>query len=119
MNSFIKSSFSIDLGGAEISAYAKAQSVALVITGGNTVKLVDLADRSEPAELAVLPLDGAAQSVDVSGDLVAIAIADAVDPRANNGRVAFFRLNGVGADTSLLSLGSVSVGALPDSLKFN
>jgi len=69
---------SIDLGGAEITSYSKDHAIALVITGGDKLELVNYEDPANPALITELSLDGSAQSVDAAGDLVAVAVADAV-----------------------------------------
>ena len=76
---------SIDLGGAEISSYSKKHAIALVITGGNKLELVNYTDPGSPSLVTELNLDGPAQSVDVVGDLVAVAVANAADHKAANG----------------------------------
>jgi hypothetical protein len=53
---------SIDLGGAEISSYAKEHAVALVITGDNNLVLVNYKDPANPSVITSLILDGQAQS---------------------------------------------------------
>lgn len=110
---------SIDLGGAEISSYSKKHAIALVITGGNKLELVNYTDPGSPSLVTELNLDGPAQSVDVVGDLVAVAVANAADPKAANGHISFFRLSGTGSAASLSALGQVTVGALPDSVSFS
>lgn len=115
----IKLLSSIDLGGAEISSYAKEHAVALVITGDNNLVLVNYKEPANPSVITSLILDGQAQSVDVAGSLVAVAVADANDPKAANGHIAFYRLAGTGSSSTLSALGKVTVGALPDSLSFS
>ena len=110
---------SIDLGGAEISSYSKEHAIALVITGGNKLELVNYTDPGSPSLVTEVNLDGPAQSVDVVGDLVAVAVANAADPKAANGHVAFFSLSGTGSAATLSALGQVTVGALPDSVSFS
>jgi hypothetical protein len=87
---------SIDLGGAEISSYSKDHAIALAITGGSNLELVNYTDPANPSLITELSLDGPAQSLDVAGDLLAVAVADAADPKAANGHVAFFRISGTG-----------------------
>ena len=115
----IKLLSSIDLDGAEISSYSRNHSVALVITGDNILALVNYTDPANPSLITKLSLDGPAQSVDVAGDLVAVAVADATSPKAANGHVAFYRLSGSGSSAALTGLGKVTVGALPDAVSFS
>ncbi|WP_191964788.1 esterase-like activity of phytase family protein [Synechococcus sp. RSCCF101] len=112
---------SIDLGGAEIAVNSPDHDAALVITGGETLKVVDISDPTAPVELTdqEQTLPGDAQSVDVASDLAAVAVANPDDARTEPGTVEFFRLAGSGGDTTLESAGSVQVGNLPDSLAFN
>jgi 2',3'-cyclic-nucleotide 2'-phosphodiesterase (5'-nucleotidase family) len=109
---------SLDIGGpAEIGAYSPDHQVALATTGGDELALIDLSDLSAPASLGTIQLSGDLQSVAVSGDLVAVA----VDGGGDNvpGEVQFLSLSGVGDAATLTDEGSVTVGALPDSLAFN
>jgi len=110
---------SIKLGGAEIVAYSKDHDALLVITGGRTLELLAFKGEQAPTRLSLLTLTGDAQSVDVHGDLVAVAVADATDPKSANGNVAFYRLSGNGSQAVLSELGKVTVGALPDSVIFS
>ncbi len=113
---------STDLGGAEITAYAPDHRVSLVITGGNQLEVVDLSDPANPVPLPdrTQTLPGDAQSVDVSGDLAAVAVAGSgLDPRLERGQVVFFSLAGQGSGVALSEAGAVEVGYLPDSLAFN
>ncbi len=50
---------------------------------------------------------------------MAVAVADATNPKSANGHVAFYRLSGSGSSATLTELGKVTVGALPDSVSFN
>ena len=109
---------SIVLGGAEISAYSAVHAVALVVGGDNKLRLVNLADIRNPKLITTLELPADAQSVAVSGDLVAVALVNPAD-KAKNGSVRFLRLSGVGAGATLSPLGDLPVGALPDSVIFN
>lgn len=109
---------SLDLGGAEISSYAKGHKITLVITGGTSLAVVDMSDPTSPTKLTDLELGGAAQSVDVHGDLVAVAIAGE-NKAQNKGHVSFYRITGTGAAATLTAKGELTVGYLPDSLKFN
>ncbi|MCT0223725.1 choice-of-anchor I domain-containing protein [Synechococcus sp. CS-1328] len=118
----ISASSSSDLGGAEITAYAPAHQVSLVITGGNQLEVVDLRDPTNPVPLPgqTQTLPGSAQSVDVAGNLAAVAVAGGgLDPRIEPGQVVFFTLAGSGGSVTLTEAGSVGVGYLPDSLAFN
>ena len=108
----------IDLGGAEIAVSSAEHAVALVTGGDNVLRLVSLADIANPNLVVSFSLDANAQSVAVTGDLVAVAKVNSTD-KAQPGSVEFFRLSGVGAEATLTSLGVVQVGSLPDSVSFN
>ena len=110
---------SVNLGGAEIVSYSKEHNSVLVITGGSILELLAFNGEIAPSKVSKLTLDGPAQSVDVSGDLVAVAVADATDPKSAKGHVAFYRLSGTGSSATLTELGKVTVGALPDAVSFN
>ena len=110
---------SINLGGAEIVSYSKEHNSVLVITGGSNLELLAFNGQQAPTRVSTLTLSGPVQSVDVSGDLVAVAVADATNPKSANGHVAFYRLSGSGLSATLTELGKVTVGALPDSVSFN
>jgi len=110
---------SVDLGGSEISSYASDHEVALVITGGTDFQVVDLSDPTNPRSIADINLGAPAQSVDVVGDLVAVAVADPDNEDTANGNVVFFQLQGSGGQTEATRIGEIEVGALPDSLKFS
>jgi len=110
---------SINLGGAEIVSYSKEHNSVLVITGGSNLELLAFAGEQAPTRVSTLTLSGPVQSVDVHGDLVAVAVADATNPKSANGHVAFYRLSGSGSSAVLTELGKVTVGALPDSVSFN
>ena len=108
----------LDIGSpAEIAAYSAEHQVALATTGGDELALIDLSDLTAPALINRVQLSGDLQSVAVSGDLVAVA----VDGGGDNvpGLVEFLSLSGLGDAASLTNEGSVTVGALPDSLAFN
>lgn len=109
----------INLGGAEIVSYSKEHNSVLVITGGETLELLAFNSQLAPSRVSKLTLAGPAQSVDVSGDLVAVAVADATKPKSANGHVAFYRLSGSGSSATLTELGKVTVGALPDAVSFS
>ncbi len=109
---------SIDLGGAEIATFSSEHAVALVTGGDNSLRLVNLSSISNPQLLSAFALPAAAQSVAVSGDLVAVALVNPTD-KAEEGSILFLRLSGTGEQTTLTALGEVKVGALPDSVAFN
>ena len=90
---------SIDLDGAEIVSYYASAQVALVITGGNKLKVVDYSGgfNTDPVEALTLALPGNAQSVAINEDgLVAVAVADS--DNGNAGSVLFYEIEGTGAD---------------------
>jgi DNA-binding beta-propeller fold protein YncE len=105
-------------GGAEIAAFSSARKVAIVIGGGKVLSLVGLESFEAPSLVTGLTLDADVQSVAIAGDLVAVAKQHPTN-KALPGNVEFFRLSGIGAKATLTSLGSVSVGSVPDSLAFN
>ncbi|WP_131592467.1 choice-of-anchor I domain-containing protein [Synechococcus sp. BS55D] len=109
---------SIDLGGAEIVSYAADHKVALVITGGDQLAVVNLSNPSSPKLVKSYSLDGDAQSVTVHGDLAAVAIAGK-ESQEDAGLVVFYKLSGSGSSTKIRNIGNVVVGTLPDSLSFN
>lgn len=109
----------VNLGGAEIVSYSREHNSVLVITGGETLELLAFNGQLAPSRVSKLTLAGPAQSVDVHGDLVAVAVADATNPKSANGHVAFYRLSGTGSSATLTDLGKVTVGALPDAVSFN
>jgi hypothetical protein len=108
----------------EISAHVDAFSASgahyLVSIGGGSRLTVtsfgDLPNASvvETAELNQIPGGFTAQSVDVYGDLVAVAVQPTGQSTAN-GAVQFWRM---ADDGSLTFLTMHTVGVLPDSLKF-
>jgi len=110
---------SVNLGGAEIVSYSKEHDSVLVITGGSILELLAFNGQQAPTRVSQLALSGPVQSVDVSGDLVAVAVADTIYPKSANGHVAFYRLSGTGSSATLTELGKVTVGALPDAVSFN
>ena len=110
---------SVNLGGAEIVSYSKEHNSVLVITGGSTLELLAFNGQQAPTRVSQWTLTGSAQSVDVSGDLVAVAVADATKPKSANGHVAFYRLSGSGSSAALTELGKVTVGGLPDAVSFS
>ncbi len=103
----------IDAAAAEIVAYHTATQRAYVVNGGNkTLDILDVSDPANPtlaSQIDMTQYGGAATSVDVSGDIVAVAVpaAEKTDP----GAVVFLDPDGVW-------LGQVQVGALPDMLTF-
>jgi choice-of-anchor I-like protein len=76
---------------------------------GDTLDVVDVSDPSAPERLRRVPLPGGPNSVDVHGDLVAVAVE--ATPKTDPGAVVF--LNRAGD-----ILATVPVGALPDMLTF-
>ena len=115
----------IDLEGSEIVAFAPDHQVAVLVTGvdsnaaGDVVHIVDLTDLTEPELISSIVEIGEVQSVDIAGDLVAVAVADQSDPETDPGVVSFHRITGFGERAQLNFVGHVEVGALPDSLAFN
>lgn len=103
----------LDTGAAEIVAYHGATQRAFVVDGG--AKTLDILDVSDPANLTLIrqvdmtQYGEAATSVDIYGDLVAVAVpaVEKTDP----GTVIFLDPEGA-------LLGQVPVGALPDMLTF-
>lgn len=98
---------------AEISAFDPATNRLFVVNAvAATIDVVDLSDPAAPTAIASIDVTGfgaVANSVDVAGGVVAVAVeaADKTQP----GTVAFFDTNGA-------ALGSVPVGALPDMVTF-
>ncbi len=101
-------------GGAEIPAFDPLTHRAFVVNAlSRTVDVLDLSDPAQPTLLTTLDvsaLGAAANSVDVSKGIVAVAI-EAVDKQAP-GSVALFDSH------SLELVHVVTVGALPDMLRF-
>jgi len=108
---------SLTLAGAEIAAFDKA-SDRLFVTSNGGLQVVDLANPGAPALLTTLNFTAApygfattdVTSVAVANGIVAVALPDA--DKTQNGQVLL-----LDAATNAL-LGSVEVGALPDSLTF-
>ena len=104
-----------DVGAAEIPAYDPASKRVFVVNGGNTsLDILDVADPSRPTLVKSVPLQGyggSANSVAVSGGVVAVAVQNDADRQAN-GKVVLLDKDGV------LLAKPVEVGALPDMLVF-
>ena len=75
----------IDAAAAEIVAYHTATQRAYVVNGGNkTLDILDVSDPANPtlaSQIDMTQYGGAATSVDVSGDIVAIAVPAAARRR--------------------------------------
>lgn len=103
-----------DVGAAEIVAHDAAnQRLFVVNAGARTVDVLDIQDPSQPVLLQTIDAtaEGAsANSVAVSGNLVAVAIEANV--KQDNGKVVFYNA------TDLGKVGEVTVGALPDMVTF-
>lgn len=101
------------VAGGEITAYDSATSRLFTVNGGTgAIDIVDIRQPWNPVKVGsidVSSLGDGANSVAVFEGLVAIAVA--ADPKTNPGRVGFFNTSGA-------LLGSVQVGALPDSISF-
>lgn len=102
-------------GGAEIVAYdAETTRLFVVNSGAGQVEALDISDPTSPTQDAVLdaaadvPNGGGANSVDVGGGVVGIAVEHTDTQPA--GRLAFYDAD------SLDLLGSVQVGSLPDKI---
>lgn len=103
-----------DEGAAEISAFDPASEQLFTINSAtSTIDIIDLSDPLTPAVIDSIDLsafgDGLT-SVDVSLNSI-VAVALAADPETDPGTVVF--LNNAG-----MVLSSVTVGPLPDSVKF-
>jgi len=104
-------------GSAEIVAFDPATKRAFVVNAvAATVDVLDFRNPAAPSKQTSIDVTlaadslGAANSVDVQGGILAVAIER--DPKQSNGIVAFY-------DTkSLALLGTADVGALPDMLAF-
>ncbi|CAM3603595.1 hypothetical protein VA7868_03489 [Vibrio aerogenes CECT 7868] len=108
-----------DESAAEIAAYSpKTQSLYVVDGGENSIDVIDISDPASPvkrAELQAGALGSGIQSVDVAHGLVAVAVENKDSQhfnRQNNGLVAFFDV------VTNQPLGQVTVGSLPDMVKF-
>ncbi|MEB3241049.1 MAG: hypothetical protein VKJ31_03290, partial [Synechococcus sp.] len=113
---------SLNLGEAEIAAYSSEHKVLVVTTVGDEIKLVDASDLSDLSvvdSLGISQYGSSAQGVDVSGGLVAVAVANKTNPNSGRGEVVFFQLSGEGSTAAMAAIGSVPVGSLPDAVSFN
>ncbi len=103
-----------DDGAAEIVSFdAETARLFIVNAADTTVDVLDLSDPTNPMlidQIDATALGDGANSVAVSGDIVAVAIeaASTQDP----GLIAFYE------KTDLSLLGTVQVGALPDMVTF-
>ena len=103
----------LDAAAAEIVAYHAGTQRAFVVNGGDkTLDILDVSDPANPtliSQMDMTQFGDAATSVDVHGDLVAVAVpaAEKTDP----GTVIFL-------DPEGNLLGQAPVGALPDMLTF-
>jgi hypothetical protein len=103
-----KSSFRrVSLAGLPTSALASPTTAANLTAGATTDVAADLLANGGFVA-------GGVQSLDVSGNLLAIAVQASV--KTDNGRIAFYRLDTSGAASFLTS---VEVGALPDGVAFS
>jgi len=102
-----------DEGAAEIPAYDPASKRIFVVNGGE--KAIDILDMSTPDKLAKLgsiklaTWGKAANSVAIHGNIVAAAVEN--DDKQAPGKAVFFDTNGD-------FIAAVTVGALPDMIKF-
>lgn len=96
----------ISLRGLGSSALANPSQASNLASGAITSVASDVNDVSFSA--------GGVQSLDISGDLLAIAVQ--ASPKTDPGVVAFYRLDGQG---NARFLKKVVVGSLPDGLKFS
>ncbi|HMN99933.1 MAG TPA: choice-of-anchor I family protein [Miltoncostaeaceae bacterium] len=92
----------------ETAALSKGRMYVTNSTG-STLDVVDVSDPAAPALLRRVPLPGGPNSVDVHGDLVAVAVE--ASPKTDPGAVVFMNRAGD-------ILATVPVGALPDMLTF-
>ncbi len=105
-----------DAGAAEISAYDPITKRLFAVNNGivNKIDVIDLEDPTNPKlirSISMSPYGGFANSVDVSGGRLAVAIEAAV--KQDPGKVVIF-------DTRLLvEIKAVTVGALPDMVTFS
>lgn len=104
-----------DVGAAEIPAYDPASKRVFVVNGGSaSLDILDVADPGRPTLVKSVPLQGyggSANSVAVSGGVVAVAVQNDANRQAN-GKVVLLDKDGV------LLARPVEVGALPDMLVF-
>ncbi|MEB3167329.1 MAG: esterase-like activity of phytase family protein [Synechococcaceae cyanobacterium] len=108
-----------DLGAnAEISAYSTQSGFLYTVGGGSGAIVVsDLRDPANPRAVAVARPEGGLQtlqSVAVYGSLLAVAVQNVV--KTDPGFVQFYDLSNPALP---VFLSSVSVGALPDAVRFN
>ncbi|MCK2165232.1 choice-of-anchor I family protein [Thalassospira xiamenensis] len=102
-----------DEGAAEIPAYDPASKRIFVVNGGE--KAIDILDMSNPDKIAKLgsiklaTWGKAANSVAIHGNIVAAAVEN--DDKQAPGKAVFFDTNGD-------FIAAVTVGALPDMIKF-
>ncbi|MBM3431783.1 MAG: alkaline phosphatase [Bacteroidetes bacterium] len=105
-----------DAGAAEISAYDPITKRLFAVNHGivNKIDVIDLEDPTNPKltrSIPMAPYGGFANSLDVSGGRLAVAIEAAV--KQDPGKVVIF-------DTRLLfEIKAVTVGALPDMVTFS
>lgn len=103
-----KSSFRrVSLAALPTTALQSPTTVSNLVAGETTNVAADLAAK-------VGFVAGGVQSLDVSGNLLAIAVQ--ASKKTDNGRVAFYSLSKTGAATYL---DAVEVGALPDGVAFS
>ncbi|WP_411887443.1 choice-of-anchor I family protein [Hydrocarboniphaga effusa] len=97
---------------AEIVTYDPATKRLFVVNAAEvSIDVLDAANPSAPAKLGSIQSEGgSANSVAVSGGIVAVAIQ--AGTKTDNGKVEFYN------SSSLAKLGEVAVGALPDMLTF-
>ncbi|WP_421793626.1 choice-of-anchor I family protein [Hydrocarboniphaga effusa] len=97
---------------AEIVTYDPATKRLFVVNAAEvSIDVLDAANPSVPAKLGSIQSEGgSANSVAVSGGIVAVAIQ--AGTKTDNGKVEFYN------SSSLAKLGEVAVGALPDMLTF-
>lgn len=100
-------------GAAEISAYdAGSRRLFVVNSVQASIDILSLANPAAPQKVGALDVTtwgAVANSVDVYGGLVAVAVQ--ADPKTDNGQVVFFSAQGA-------FLKAVEVGALPDMVTF-
>ena len=100
-----------DAGAAEIPAYHPAsQRVFFTDAYNDELKVLDISNPASPVKEDALILSGGPNSVAVHGDLVAVAVEAEI--KQNPGKVEFYNAN------TLVKLGEVTVGALPDMVVF-
>jgi len=103
---------------AEISAYSADTGYLYTVGGGSGAIVVsDLTDPSNPRAVAIARPEGGLQtlqSVAVFGNLLAVAVQNEI--KTQPGFVQFYDLTNPALPTFL---SSVTVGSLPDAVKFN